>query len=69
VLFYDEEKVAAIKPYPHVAETLPALRDRGLRLAVVTDAHKGKRTVPNLKLRHVQVEAVHKGFVLQNMNP
>jgi putative hydrolase of the HAD superfamily len=38
---YDEEKIAAIKPYPHVAETLPALRDRGLKLAVVTDAHYG----------------------------
>ena len=38
---YDEEKVAAITPYPHVAETLSALRDRGLKLAVVTDAHNG----------------------------
>ena len=38
---YDEEKVAAIKPYPHVAETLSALRERGLKLAVVTDAHNG----------------------------
>ena len=38
---YDEEKVAAIKPYPHVAETLSALRDRGLKLGVVTDAHNG----------------------------
>jgi len=36
---YDEEKVAAIKLYPHVAETLSALRERGLKLAVVTDAH------------------------------
>jgi putative hydrolase of the HAD superfamily len=38
---YDEEKIAAIKPYPHVAETLSALRDRGLKLGVVTDAHNG----------------------------
>jgi len=38
---YDEEKIAAITPYPHVAETLKALRDRGLKLAVVTDAHNG----------------------------
>jgi len=37
----DEEKVGAIKPYPHVAETLSALRDRGLKLGVVTDAHNG----------------------------
>ena len=38
---YDEEKIAAIKPYPHVAETLSALRNRGLKLGVVTDAHNG----------------------------
>jgi putative hydrolase of the HAD superfamily len=38
---YDEEKIAAIKPYPHVAETLFALRNRGLKLGVVTDAHNG----------------------------
>ena len=38
---YDEEKVGAITPYPHVAETLVALRDRGLKLGVVTDAHNG----------------------------
>ena len=38
---YDEEKVAAITPYPHVAETLSALRERGLKLGVVTDAHNG----------------------------
>ena len=40
-VIYDEEKIAAIKPYPHVAETLSALRERGLKLAVVTDAHNG----------------------------
>lgn len=38
---YDDEKIAAIKPYPNVAETLSALRDRGLKFAVVTDAHNG----------------------------
>ena len=38
---YDEEKVTAIKPYPHVAETLAALRDRELKLGVLTDAHNG----------------------------
>jgi putative hydrolase of the HAD superfamily len=38
---YDEKKVAAITPYPHVADTLSALRNRGLKLAVVTDAHNG----------------------------
>jgi len=38
---YEDEKIAAIKPYPHVAETLSALRDRGLKLGVVTDAHNG----------------------------
>ena len=38
---YDDEKIGAIKPYPHVAETLSALRDRGLKLGVVTDAHNG----------------------------
>lgn len=38
---YDKEKVAAITPYPHVAETLSELRERGLKLAVVTDAHNG----------------------------
>ncbi|MDO8871744.1 MAG: HAD hydrolase-like protein [Methanoregula sp.] len=41
MLFYDEEKIGAIKACPHVAETLPALRDRGLKLGVVTDAHNG----------------------------
>ena len=40
-VIYDEEKIAAIKPYPRVAETLSALRERGLKLAVVTDAHNG----------------------------
>jgi putative hydrolase of the HAD superfamily len=40
-IIYDEEKVAAITPYPHVAETLSTLRNRGLKLAVVTDAHNG----------------------------
>jgi len=38
---YDEEKIGAIKPYPHVGETLPALRERGLKLGVVADAHNG----------------------------
>ena len=38
---YDEEKIAAISPYPYVVETLSALRNRGLKLAVVTDAHNG----------------------------
>ena len=36
---YDEEKIIAIKLYPYVSETLSALRERGLKLAVVTDAH------------------------------
>jgi putative hydrolase of the HAD superfamily len=40
-IIYDDEKIAAITPYPHVAETLSALQDRGLKLAVVTDAHNG----------------------------
>ena len=40
-VIYDEEKIAAISPYPNVAETLSVLRDRGLKLAVVTDAHNG----------------------------
>jgi len=34
VLFYDDEKIEAIKPYPHVAETLSALRDFGLKPGV-----------------------------------
>jgi len=38
---YDEEKIAAINPYPHVAETLSTLRERGFKLGVVTDAHNG----------------------------
>lgn len=36
---YDEEKIIAIKPFPHVVETLTTLRNLGLRLAIVTDAH------------------------------
>ncbi|MEM2123718.1 MAG: HAD family hydrolase [Methanolinea sp.] len=36
---YREAKLAAIQPYPGVRETLHALREKGLRLALVTDAH------------------------------
>jgi putative hydrolase of the HAD superfamily len=35
---YDTVKLERILPYPHVSETLAALRERGFRLAVVTDA-------------------------------
>jgi len=41
VLLYDEEKIGAIKPCPHVVKTLPLLRDRRLKLGFVTDAHNG----------------------------
>ena len=34
MLFYNDEKIEAIKPYPHVAETLSALRDFGLKPGV-----------------------------------
>jgi hypothetical protein len=57
---YDDERVAAIKPYPHVAETLSALRDRGLKLAVVTDAHYGNalKRLKKAGLSDRQVQAV-----------
>ncbi len=36
---YEEEKIRAIDPYPGVAETLGRIRDRGLPMAIITDAH------------------------------
>lgn len=41
---YDEVKLRSIEPYPGVRETLEELRGRGLKLAVVTDAHNGNAT-------------------------
>jgi len=41
VVFYDQDKIGAIKPYPHVSEKLSAHRDRGLKPGVITDAHNG----------------------------
>jgi putative hydrolase of the HAD superfamily len=41
---YDEVKLRSIEPYPGVRETLETLRGRGLKLAVVTDAHNGNAT-------------------------
>lgn len=39
ITVYGEVKLAAIQTYPGVAETLRALRERELPLAIVTDAH------------------------------
>lgn len=38
---YDEIKLSSINPYPGVRETLVELKDKGLMLAVVTDALNG----------------------------
>jgi putative hydrolase of the HAD superfamily len=36
---YEEEKIRAIIPYPGVVETLLRIRDQGLPMGIVTDAH------------------------------
>ncbi|WAC05132.1 MAG: HAD family hydrolase [Methanoregula sp.] len=62
---YDEEKVAAIRPYPHVAETLSALRSRGLKLAVVTDAHNGNALK---RLRKAGLEEFFDAIITMDMH-
>lgn len=41
---YDEEKLRHITPYPGVIETLQMIRDRGLPMGIVTDAHSRDAT-------------------------
>jgi putative hydrolase of the HAD superfamily len=36
---YEQEKLRAITPYPGVAETLSRIRDLGLPMGIITDAH------------------------------
>jgi putative hydrolase of the HAD superfamily len=36
---YEEEKIRFIAPYPGVVETLSLIRDRGLPMGIITDAH------------------------------
>lgn len=36
---YEREKILAITPYPGVVETLGRIRDRGLPMGIITDAH------------------------------
>jgi putative hydrolase of the HAD superfamily len=36
---YEQEKIRAITPYPGVVDTLTRIRDRGLPMGIVTDAH------------------------------
>ncbi|MDO9035956.1 MAG: HAD family hydrolase [Methanoregula sp.] len=62
---YDEEKIGAIKPYPHVAETLSALRDSGLKLGVVTDAHNGNALK---RLRKAGLEEYFDAIVTKDMH-
>jgi putative hydrolase of the HAD superfamily len=62
---YDEEKVAAIKPYPHVAETLSALRKRRLKLGVVTDARNGNALK---RLRKAGLEDLFDAIVTMDMS-
>lgn len=38
---YEEEKVRILKPFPGVYQVLEAIKVRGLRMAIVTDAHNG----------------------------
>ena len=62
---YDDEKIAAIKPYPHVAETLSALRERGLKLGVVTDAHNGNALK---RLRKAGLEEFFDAVITKDMS-
>jgi putative hydrolase of the HAD superfamily len=62
---YDEEKVAAITPYPHVSETLSVLRNRGLKLAVVTDAHNGNALK---RLRKAELEGFFDAVITMDMH-
>lgn len=36
---YEQEKIGAITPYPGVSDTLSLIRDRGLPMGIITDAH------------------------------
>jgi putative hydrolase of the HAD superfamily len=36
---YEKEKIHAITPYPGVVETLTLIRDQGLPMGIITDAH------------------------------
>jgi putative hydrolase of the HAD superfamily len=36
---YEQEKIRAIIPYPGVVETLGRIRDQGLPMGIITDAH------------------------------
>ncbi len=36
---YEQEKIRAITPYPGVVETLALIRNRGLPMGIITDAH------------------------------
>ena len=38
---YNEKKLDGIRPYPHIHDTLAALKRKGLVLAIVTDAQNG----------------------------
>jgi putative hydrolase of the HAD superfamily len=42
---YEEEKLRHITPYPGVPETLGLIRDHGLPMAIVTDAHSRDATI------------------------
>jgi putative hydrolase of the HAD superfamily len=52
---YDTVKLDGIFPYPHVPETLAALRDRGYRLGIITDAYArdAERRLEKTDLRQV----------------
>jgi putative hydrolase of the HAD superfamily len=36
---YEQEKICAIRPYPGVPETLTLIRNQGLPMGIITDAH------------------------------
>ncbi len=48
VEIYKEVKLAHIEPYPGVPETLRALKEEGIRTALVTDAHR-RDAIPRLE--------------------
>jgi putative hydrolase of the HAD superfamily len=49
---YEQEKIRAITPYPGVIETLSRIRDQGLPMGIITDAHS-RDAVRRLEKAHL----------------
>ena len=61
---YETEKLRHIAPYPGVPGTLAALRDRGLPMCIVTDAHSRDAT---LRLERIGLLPYFAGMVAYDM--